>query len=724
MSAKKSNKKPVWTGFSEKSKKGELPEILIEKGFTTSSADDKETQSVIVKYTAAGMWEGTVGNYQKFEIPDTALNDEEGKPAIPKTGIFVAVSETAENLKIEAIDKSTRKISGVKLLPVQKEFIESEYKEVYEPDPEVYGSDKPYPGVDFEFLGLKTVNDIHVAHILVNLGQYRPKASVLELVESISLEVSWDKPKDVFTTQSKRIKRRPPAGLIHGIETLGEDLFDDDTPIDPEEYEEFKQADTDGPTLKVKGKISEYVIITTPALQASVSPLLTAKQNWPHYGSVALTTVIQSEFPAANLKESIRNFLVWAWANWKVPPRFVVLAGDTDVIPMHYYTVRNGASLASDHYYANISGDDVPEASVSRIPTSNATTMRTVCTHLARYRTLRGGDWGGWQNNVMLCAYQNKTYEDNCDQLTQKLKSRYNVIQRYAKNTNRDDVVKTMNSGVVMALYRGHGSKTNWSSSNGLNTTEIARLTNENLPPFVMNICCQNGWIDDTRVETVAEALIRRRKAVATFASSRDSWTAANNDFSKYLIDAVMIGKCVDPAYIVTYAKTKMLRNHSTSTTHLDNLRMYNLFGDPTVHVASDAEWLRGTWAVNSNGTAATLKVDRIWNNRITHYDGKAATVWDISGQFTTGGKSYEFTGTVGGFDSNHSSTKAGRSDHKVEFTLTISQAPLTKIQFNYIGYLHTTGGNQLSGMFWSKTKIAAITMANPKPNGWTAKRT
>jgi hypothetical protein len=98
--------------------------------------------------------------------------------------------------------------------------------------------------------------------------------------------------------------------------------------------------------------------------------------------------------------------------------------------------------------------------------------------------------------------------------------------------------------------------------------------------------------VDDNSLETMAEAFIRRGKSVAVFASSRDSWTYPNNDFTKYMIDAVMNGKCQTPAAIIQYGKTKMVRNHGTSSFYLDNTVMYNLFGDPTADIVSGAEWL------------------------------------------------------------------------------------------------------------------------------------
>ncbi len=715
MNAKKSEKKPGskkrWIGFLDKAKVGVPPDLKVAMSAGAGIHDMAGRQSVTVTYTVAGAWEGPVGIFTRIEVPETTLTEKEGAPEVPKTGIFVAIPDESIHVEVRVTDKSVTEVGrGMKIAPAPKQFIEEEFREEYTPDPAVYESDEPWPDKDIDFLGVKMVDGVKVAHILVFLGHYRPVSGVMEIVQSITLEVSWEMPQAIDRVVEKKVRKRPAGGLVQGLELLGEEFISEE-----EYYEKLReekdlrqdrdQAGVDAPVLKVPGKICEYVIITTPALQASVNPLLVVKQGWPHYAMVALTTVVTAEFPAANLKESIRAFILWAWGNWRCPPRFVVLAGDTNDIPMHYY-----GEYASDHYYADTGGSAIPELSVSRIPTSNAAQMQDACRHIAGYGQVRQGDWGGWQNNVMLCAYQDATYETTCDQLYNKFKSRYNVIKRYAKNTSKADVTNTLNGGVLIALYRGHGSKQSWSSSNGLNSNDVAGLNNGNFPPFVLNVCCQNGWVDDNALETITESFVRRKKSVAVFAASRNSWTYPNNDFSKYLFDAVMIGNCETPASIVVYAKTKMVLNHSTSGAHLDNLRMYNLFGDPTARVASNPEWLRGDWSMDHDGWKGTLKINRIWNYHIETLGSKSAPVWSISGVYLSStGVSSNFTGTLGGFDKNHQTPTAGRSDYKVEFIIGFSAANKQK----FTGYVHTWTFNRLSGLTWYATR----------PYGWTAQK-
>ncbi|MCG6907799.1 MAG: C25 family cysteine peptidase [Desulfobacteraceae bacterium] len=754
-----------WIGFQDAAESDAPPKVEVSKSakqmVTRDMRDAGEKTTVTVRYSVSGAWEGAVAEFQQIEIPDTTQVETEGAPAVPKAGIFVAVPMDVEDVAVRVAEKSSITIDHeLRVAPAPKQFTEEEFREVYEPDPAIYESDDPYPGRDFDFLGLKTIAGVKVAHILIYLGQYRPVSRKMEIVQSLVLEVTYQTPPGADREPGRKPREMPEADLILGLDLLDEQTdyssrVEDFQGLDREFIEELEAeadpasarrrgislleetedevSDPTGtltaiaaaplatvalpvgvpilplPKLKVAGLIAEYVIVTTRALETAVEPLLTAKTGWPYYAKVALTDDIQREFPSTSLKGSIKAFIAWATANWRVPPRFVVLAGDTDVIPIHIYN-RGGNTYASDHFYADLSGDLAPELTVSRIPTSNAAQLKSVCEHLVRYGGYRKGDWGDWQNRVMLCAYQSATYENTCDQIYNNINKRYAAIKRYAKNTSKSDVVATMNSGVVIALYRGHGSKTAWSSSNGLNGTDVAALTNGAHPPFVLSVCCQNGWVDDNSLETITESFIRNRKAVSVFASSRNSWTYPNNDFAKYMFDAVMTGKCQTPAAIIRYAKTKMVLNHGTSSAHLDNTVMYNLFGDPTADVASNAEWLRGDWSMDHDGWRGTLKVTRIWNYRVVTNAPYAAPLWSISGTYVgSDNKSYPFSGTLGGFDPNQLGAGSKRTDYKVEIRIAFSASNNQR----FVGYVHT----------WTLSRISGITWWSNHPFGWTAQK-
>ena len=398
--------------------------------------------------------------------------------------------------------------------------------------------------------------------------------------------------------------------------------------------------------------------------------MLNAKSGWPHYAKIATTQAISFEFPAGNLEDSIKSFLSWAWSNWRVPPRFVVLAGDVDSIPAHTYAQYLEHPI-SDHYYADILNDLNPEIVVSRIPTSDPSKMLQICDNLSRYASQRGPDWGGWQNQVVLVAYEADTYKQCSDTIATAIAPRFGVIKLYGDNSTRQQVIDKMNAGVLVANYRGHGSKTEWSSANGLRTAEIKALNNGSMPPMVFCICCENAWIDDQTTEVVAETFLREGKCVSVLGATRDSPTYANNQFNQYLWQAIMDFGEVTPGGIVQRAKTMMILNYGNVTEYQQDVILYMLCSDPTAIVVSTAEFLRGTWDMDHDGWKGVLVIDRIWQARIEKIGSCGYPVWSLSGSYTgQDGKQYAMNGKIGGQDPNNLNPGCKRSDHKITFTI------------------------------------------------------
>lgn len=706
--------KKEWIKIKEKALEDAAPVKKVKKSGLQSimglELDSTTKESTQIIYELGGAWKGTFQNlhaeYDTISIPRTATTTEEGAPEIPQEGIFVAVPNGVTNIKVKVIKKEMQSAPGSwKLKPSPKPITEIEYiegKEEYKPKSEFYNSDNEYPGKDFDFLGLKTLEGVPVAHLMVYLAQYKPLSGLLSLVKTMTLEISYDISPQTDAIPKMRDITPLMGDLILDFESVKEKHLDRDdiNVFDPKKALIDKGMDQPGNTgltadpetiitpvlphvspiitgpvitpfpiitLKRTNIISEYIIITPNSLKNAVQPLLLAKSGWPNYAMIATTETIIAEFPAASLKASIKAFLTWAWDNWMVPPRFVVLAGDTDTIPVDMKSV-GGTTYPSDHYYADIHGSLAPEIVVSRIPTSNVTNMHQICQRLAGYENLRGPDWGGWQNEVLLVAYESSTYKNCSNDIATTISPRFKVTKKYGDSSTKQQVINEMNQGILIANYRGHGSKTNWSSSNGINTQDIGNLTNGNRPPMVFCICCQNAWIDDANTVTVVERFLREGKAVAAFGASRNSPTYANNDFNKYIFQAIMDGETT-PGRIIQRAKTLMIANHGNSTTHKQDVVMYMLFGDPTAKVVSNVEFLRGIWDMDHDGWKGVLNINRIWQHRVEKIGSCGYPVWSFSGKYSRGGKQYSMNGKIGGKDSRNLNPGCKRSDHKAGYT-------------------------------------------------------
>jgi hypothetical protein len=721
-----------WISLKKNAAEGTPATIAVQQSgmltLQSMSRDQGGRVSTRVKYTSIGGWKGTFTpagiQYDTFRLPKSSVATAEGLPAIPQRGIYVAIPEGATAIEAKVIRIRMEAQPGKwHLQPAPKPLTESEYldgKEEYRPDPRVYDSDEAYPGKDFEFVGVRRLEGVRVAHLIVYLAQFRPLSGRLSLVKSLTIEISYVVPPATDAAPSEREIRPFLADMILDLPDLPASRDVAGTTIDfAADGGITNEADASigervnaimgramgqlpsGPTSQPQAELvlkrsdieCEYVIITSDALSAAVEPLLRAKQAAQHCARIATTQRISFEFPAADLKESIRSFLTWSWMNWRRPPRYAVLAGDVDVIPVHYW-IFGKDTYASDHYYADISDDLSQEIIVSRIPTSDTSTMRRICDHLAEYPVQRGPDWGQWKNEALLIAYEDPIYQECCDRIAEMIGQRFRVTKCYGGSTTKQDVIDEMNDGVLIVNYRGHGSQTGWSSANGLDTADIRQLNNGTMPPMVLCVCCSNAEVDDQSTEAVVETFVKSDKCVAILGASRESPTYANNVFDQCLWQAIMDGKAVTPGDIVNRAKALMVQNYPDDC-YQRNVVMYMLFGDPSAKVTSAADFLIGTWDISFARYKGILEVNSM-EPQMLRTDLGAYPTWRFQGSYTdasAAGHPFIVEGNLGGEDANSPQPSNRRADHMIGFTVAF---PNKRQRFS--GYVATPAPVAIAG--------------------------
>ncbi len=427
-------------------------------------------------YQAGGVYKGTITadgiQYDTLSAPLSGQLLIEGMPQIPQEGVFVAIPEGATNVTARVVRKATTKLPGEwRLAPAPAPVTEQEYlegKQTQRPDAAVYGSDVTFPGKDIELIGVRRLEGVPVAHVLIYLAQYNPKSGRMIALKSITVEVGYEAPMTRDAVPQTRSYRPLLADMIIDFESVSPPPASDrdldampqmDPPVGPlQPLGPIGPVQPVGPVGPI-GPIGpalflghEYLIIVPDALKAAVKPLADATAGFPLYSGTYTTSWIQTKYPAANLKESIVLFLQ-ASRSWRIAPRYVVLAGDVDTIPVNYYA-SGGINYASDHYYADLGGDLSPEIVVSRIPTSDPVKMAQVAQCLTEYKNERGPDWVGWANEVLLVAYQDATYKNCSDQIAAKIGPRYKVTKLYGDASNKAQVLQKMNAGVLAVNYR------------------------------------------------------------------------------------------------------------------------------------------------------------------------------------------------------------------------------------------------------------------------------
>jgi chitodextrinase len=385
---------------------------------------------------------------------------------------------------------------------------------------------------------------------------------------------------------------------------------------------------TEAPSLE--GSPVEYLIVTGEALSAEYQRLADWKTRKGIRTVVRTTEWIQNNCrQGVDLAETIRFFLRDAFELWGT--RWVLLGGDTDVIPARYAysTYLNGQVnyVAADLYFACLDGswnadhdakwgevnvDDTDlyaELYVGRLPTASVSDAAVMIDKIMTYESAadRGytdrvsllaevlfpADWNEGESIALNGAELSEslyvsTFLGRPLQVTRSYES-YNLYAGSVPLT-RQATIDSMNAGPGIVNHIGHGYRFNISCGDvSLVTTDADALTNGDRLFTLFMVDCNVSQFD---YSCLAEHFMRNPDggAVATIGASHKEFPIVDsyymNDFYRLVFEdrAVRIGEA--------FARSRLSQtpwaesgNNSDLWTHY----VYTLLADPELGVWTGA---------------------------------------------------------------------------------------------------------------------------------------
>ena len=148
------------------------------------------------------------------------------------------------------------------------------------------------------------------------------------------------------------------------------------------------------------------------------------------------------------------------------------------------------------------------------------------------------------------------------------------------------EVMRCINEGAGFINYRGHGDTDKWFSNNGMQNSDIPVLKNDKKLPHVFSIACLTNKINynPPTYNCFGTTWMINQKAASFLGASVASYTIVNDDFDKYLWDAIVNQDLKRICDIFNYATTKLYNNSKSSKYVIANIYMYLLLGDPTLN--------------------------------------------------------------------------------------------------------------------------------------------
>lgn len=390
--------------------------------------------------------------------------------------------------------------------------------------------------------------------------------------------------------------------------------------IDQEEYLALTAERRMSPTflgwyesanLRSPGNRADYIIITHEDFYESVQRLKSIREGDGLTVAVVDAADIYDEFSYGNYDpNAIKDFLTYAFFEWSGPaPSYVLLVGDAsydyrgnvaagniNYVPTHLFVSQSEyVEVSSDDWFAYLVGDDrLPDMLVGRLSAQTASEVDVLIDKTIGYETnLPPLDW---MKRILLVADnpdQGGNFEGISDVLADIITAAgFDTVKCYVSRCHpgcTQCIIGSIDNGVVICNYLGHGSIDTWTSEQIFLSSDVASLNNGNLLPLLLTFTCLNGFFHHATDDyCLAEEFHRadNKGAVACWAHSGLDWAYSSSILAENLYDAFLNDGNTILGSAVCQAKAGYLAGDPQ---YWDQAMMLILFGDPALEMGFSA---------------------------------------------------------------------------------------------------------------------------------------
>jgi len=350
---------------------------------------------------------------------------------------------------------------------------------------------------------------------------------------------------------------------------------------------------------------NRYLIITAPAYESGLAPLVTEKTGLGYIVSVVNTGV------TGTTNTAIKAYIQSQYNNIATRPEFVLLVGDVDVIP-EWIGIGEGTPH-TDLDYSMLDGTD-PYADVflGRFPIQNTTQLSNM---INKTIYMENAINGLPKKNVFCASTDNHaiteaTHNFCIDSFFVSPPHTNIKLFTYTYNATTAQLIDALNANQTFAIYSGHGSETSWADGPPLNQSQVNALTNT-VFPYTYSFACVTGSYHISG-ECFSETWVRGQKgAVVYWGSSVNSYWTEDDILQRRIFRAMFVEHLTktSPSFVLGKYLTVQYFGSITPTMRR-YLEMYNCMGDPSIYMATYGPAIAHTPLTNTENLAGPYVVN------------------------------------------------------------------------------------------------------------------
>ena len=415
------------------------------------------------------------GEYLALSLEGAAvyLMDQVGFPQIPMLATSVAIPDRAR-MAVKVLESEYRDIQNVQLAPYKGTLPRTvDPATVDYTFGAVYGEDAWFPKNAAQLRDPYILRDVRGQVVEILPFQYNPVKKVLRVHTKLRFEVVADGESTINVPDRSVMKHRPDRSFSALYQQQFSNLlgFMGDPPAE------------DG----------DLLVICHGAFMANMQPLV----DWKN--SIGINTSIVDVATIGNNYTSIKNYIKNLYNQSNLT--FVLLVGDNAQVKSGTYQYG-----ASDAYYSTITADKYPDLFVGRFSANSTAQVDTQVQRTLEYEQVphhvSQADWNamgmGIASNQGAGAGHYGESDDQHEDLIRDELLAYGftkVDRIYDYSGTKTMVTNGLNEGRRCVNYTGHGWMQGWGST-GFDTSDVDKLKNAGMLPFICSVACNNGEFD------------------------------------------------------------------------------------------------------------------------------------------------------------------------------------------------------------------------------------
>jgi len=371
----------------------------------------------------------------------------------------------------------------------------------------------------------------------------------------------------------------------------------------------------------------DYIIVTPKVFLSQAQQLAEFHSNKNGLNVfVTTTSQIYNEFSSGSQDiTAIRDFIRMLYnkaSNSEEEPKYLLLFGDasydfknriapnTNFVPVYQpfesYSLYN--SFATDDYYGfldftegnNMTADYI-DIGIGRFPVKTVEEAQVAVDKVISYSN--NDSFGDWRNKIAIVADDaddawEQILVNGAEDIAQKIDTTFKQFnikkiytdaytqeitpggERYPQANN--DINKSVEEGVLLINYVGHGGEIGWATERILNLSDINGWTNNDNMTVFITITCEFSRLDDPGIVSAGEQAFLNPEgaAIALFSTTRVVYVGPGSNLNNLFYNHVFERE--NGNFLAFGEIMKRTKNNIMDS----GKRNYSLLGDPALQIA------------------------------------------------------------------------------------------------------------------------------------------